>query len=45
MPTHLRDVLDERRDAIVNGDKDIADVVHGREPAETANIIELPAFR
>ena len=39
------DVLDERRNAVVHRDDDVADVVQRREPAEAADVVELAAFR
>ena len=40
----LGDILDQRRNAVVHGDDDVADVVQRGHPAEAADIIELAAF-
>ena len=38
------DILDQGRDAVVHGDDDIADIVQASQPAEAADVIELPAL-
>ena len=40
----LADVLDQRRNAVVDGDDDVADVVERSHPADPADVIELPAL-